>query len=153
MNGDEALLKALRMMWEQADPCPGDLAERALFRLALENLDVEVMAIQDALSGSGARSPEVVSTIIFESASLSLVISVSPVDRGHRRVDGWITPSAALTVRLHLAADDVREDTADQDGRFAFTSVPAGLVHFTVEPTPLATLALARTIITPAITI
>lgn len=152
MNGDGALLKALRTMWEQIDPCSADLAERSLFRLALENLDAEMMTLQGALSPSGARGPETVSTIIFESEKLSLVITVSAVDRGRRRVDGWITPSAALLVRLHLA-DGTREEAADADGRFAFVEVPVGMAYFTIEPTPQATLPLTRTIITPAINI
>lgn len=152
MNGDEALLKALRTMWEQIDPCSADLAERSLFKLALEDLDAEVMTLQGALSASGVRGPEVVSTIIFESERLSLVVTVSTIDRGRRRVDGWISPSAALLVRLHLD-DGMREEAADADGRFAFVEVPGGMAYFTIEPTPDAALSLARTIITPAITI
>jgi hypothetical protein len=75
---------------------------------------------------------------------------VSPLDRGHRRVDGWLTPSAALLVRLHVGGV-VREETADEDGRFAFGEVPAGLAHFTIEPACGATLSLARPMVTPAI--
>src|SRR4029453_18102606 len=72
MSHDEPLLDALRSMWEAADPSPPDLATRALFRLALEDLDVEMMALQAELSGAGARGPELASTIIFESQSLAL---------------------------------------------------------------------------------
>jgi hypothetical protein len=152
MSGEEQLLDTLGTMWETADPCPADLAERVLFRLALEDLDVEVMAAQAALAGAGARSPEVASTIIFESSTLALTVSVSGARPRRHRIDGWITPSAALTVRLH-SSDGVREDTADQDGRFAFSDVSGGLVHLTVEPTSGAALRLDRPVATPAFAI
>ena len=153
MTPDEPLLAAMRTMWETADPCPGDLTERVLFRLSLEQLDVEVMAIQTALSGAGARGTELTDTIIFESQSLALTISVSG-DRGRRRrrIDGWISPSAALRVHLH-GADGVLEETADEDGRFAFADVSGGLVHFTVEPTAGAAVHLDHPVATPAIAI
>jgi hypothetical protein len=149
MTADEHLLDALATMWEDADPCPADLADRALFRLELEHLDVEVMAAQIAMSGAGARGPEVASTIIFESPSLSLTVTVSSLARNRRRVDGWITPPAALPVRLH-GLEGVREEPADEHGRFAFTDVPSGLVHLTVEPCAGAALRLDRPVATPA---
>jgi len=152
MSHDEPLLDALRSMWDAADPSPPDLATRALFRLALEDLDVEVMALQAELSGAGARGPELASTIIFESQSLALTIMISAAGRSRRRLDGWITPSAALVVRLH-AAGGILEETADDDGRFAFADVAEGVVHLTVEPTGGAALHLARQVATPPITI
>jgi len=153
MSADEPLLAALRVMWEGTDPCPGDLAERVLFRLGLERLDIEVMAIQTALSGAGARGTELTDTIIFESHSLALTIAVSEVrGRQRRRIDGWISPSAAMRVHLH-GADGVLEETADEDGRFAFADVSGGLVHFTVEPTAGAAVQLNHPVATPAIAI
>jgi len=152
MNLDERLLDALGTMWSEADPCPADLADRALFRLELEHLDVEVMAAQIALSGAGARGPEVASTIIFESPSLSLTVMVTPATRNRRRVDGWITPPAALTVRLH-SPEGVREAPADEYGRFVFDDVPSGLVHLTVEPGAGAVPRLDRPVATPAFTV
>ncbi|MEV4515463.1 hypothetical protein AB0K00_41720 [Dactylosporangium sp. NPDC049525] len=153
MSADEVVLAAMRAMWEAADPCPVDLTERVLFRLSLERLDVEVMAIQTALSGAGARGTEMTNTIIFESQSLALTIAVSEARmRQRRRIDGWISPSAALRVQLH-GADGVLEETADEDGRFAFPDVSGGLVHFTVEPTAGAAVRLDHPVATPAIAI
>jgi hypothetical protein len=151
---DRHLLGELRTMWTDLDPCPPDLAERALFRLALEHLDVEIMALEPALSGAGARSAELASTVTFKSPALSVTITVSAAEGGRhaRRVDGWITPPADLTVLLHTV-DGVQESRADTDGRFAFAHVPSGLVHLRVEPTPGAAPVLARAVATPAIAI
>ena len=149
---DRALLADLRSMWEELDPCPADLAERAVFRLELENLDVEVMEIRQELTAAGARAAEIASTVIFETRNLSLTITVSSDGPRNRRIDGWLTPGCALVVRLH-SIDGTRAETADDVGRFAFTDVPGGLVHFTVDPTDGAAVRLDRPIATPAVTI
>ncbi|GAA3208016.1 hypothetical protein ACFO1B_18880 [Dactylosporangium siamense] len=153
MSPDEQLLAAMRTMWERTDPCPPDLAERVLFRLGLEQPDVELMVFQSALTGAGARTTEVTDTVIFESQRLALTITVSDGRlRQRRRVDGWISPSAALRVCLH-GAQGVLEETADEDGRFAFVDVAGGFVHFTVEPTAGAAVRLDHPVATPAISI
>jgi hypothetical protein len=153
MSPDEPLMAAMRTMWEHTDPCPPELADQVLFRLGLEQLDVEVMVFQSALTGAGARSTTMTDTIIFESQWLALTITVTDGRlRQRRRVDGWISPSAALRVRLH-GAESVLEETADEDGRFAFADVAGGFVHFTVEPTAGAAVRLDHPVATPAIAI
>ncbi|GGM73433.1 hypothetical protein ACFFX1_47380 [Dactylosporangium sucinum] len=145
---EQLLMDRLRGMWQRLDPVPGDLAERVLFRLALEDLDVEIMAPQRMPVGSGARGPERASTISFTSSELTVMVTVS-ADGRHRRLDGWLTPAAALRVQLHTR-DVVHEANADKDGRFAFGRIPEGLVHLVVEP---AAARLDRPVITPAFTL
>ncbi|MET7403728.1 hypothetical protein ABZS66_60690 [Dactylosporangium sp. NPDC005572] len=148
---EQLLMDRLRGMWQRLDPIPGDLAERVLFRLALEDLDVEVMALQRMPAGAGARgtgAAERASTISFTSSELTVMVTVS-ADGRHRRLDGWLTPAAALRVQLHTR-DVVHEADADDDGRFAFGRIPEGLVHLVVEP---AATRLGRPVITPAFTL
>jgi hypothetical protein len=144
------LMRQLREMWEAADPAPADLAERMIFTLQLENLEFELLRLHDVLEPVGARGHETARTVTFGSDSLTVMVSMSGSGRPPHRVDGWIAPAAALRVELRTARG-TRETTADVDGRFAFTEVPAGLIQLVLHPTPGADLTLARPVVTPAI--
>jgi hypothetical protein len=146
---DQALLAALRRMWEVADPPPADLATRTLFLLELDNLEVELMSLRQELSAAGARNAETASTITFASESLTVMLTVSPSGPQRHRLDGWLAPGAALRLELRTAAG-VREDLADSDGRFVFTDVPPGLVQLVIHPTEGAAVRLVRSVVTPA---
>jgi hypothetical protein len=143
------LMRQLREMWEAADPAPADLAERMIFTLQLENLEFELLRLHDVLEPVGARGHETARTVTFGSDSLTVMVSMSGSGRPPHRVDGWIA-AAALRVELRTARG-TRETTADVDGRFAFTEVPAGLIQLVLHPTPGADLTLARPVVTPAI--
>jgi hypothetical protein len=144
---DSALLAALRRMWERQDPVPGDLADRVLFALSLENLEVEVMQLREELM-AGARGEERARTVTFTSASLSVMITISAA--ADVRLDGWITSGGGLRVDL-LAEGQDRSTTADDDGRFVFDGIASGLAQLVFQPTAGAQTKLARPVVTPAI--
>jgi len=144
------LMRELREMWEAADPAPVDLAERMIFTLQLENLEFELLRLHDVLEPVGARGHETARTVTFGSDSLTVMVSMSGSGRPPHRVDGWIAPAAALRVELRTARG-TRETTADVDGRFAFTEVPAGLIRLVLYPTAGAGVTLARPVVTPAV--
>jgi hypothetical protein len=157
---ERALLADLRVMWEELDPAPPDLASRALFRLEVESvfdtgdLDAELMSLEGPLALAGARGAETASSITFSSTSLTVMITVSPAlspaTAERLRLDGWIAPSAALRMELRTTAG-VAEACADDDGRFVFPDVPAGLVQLTIHPTDGAAINLAGPVRTPAV--
>jgi hypothetical protein len=157
---DRTLLADLRAMWEEIDPAPPDLATRALFRLEVEavlaadTLEAELMRLEEPLSLAGVRSTETASetasSITFSSTSLTVMVTVSPATAQRRRLDGWIAPSAALRIELRTTVG-VEETRADDDGRFVFAEVPAGLVQLTIHPTEGAAVHLARPVRAPAV--
>jgi hypothetical protein len=160
MREDEALLTQLRQVWNAADPVPGDLVERVLFTLQLEDLEVELMRLHEATEPVGARGaepvgqrgPETASTVTFSSETLTVMLTVSGDGAGLRRLDGWIAPAAALRVDLRRG-DGAQHTVADSDGRFSFDDVPAGLVQLRIQPTAGAAVSLARPVATPAVQI
>jgi hypothetical protein len=150
MTDDQALLLRLRGAWAQADPAPADLAERVLFTLQLENLEFELLRLQDVLEPVGARGHETARTVTFGSDSLTVMVTMSGPGQPPRRVDGWIAPAAALRVELRTTRG-TQETTADDDGRFAFTEVPAGMIQLVLHPTTGADISLVRPVVTPAV--
>jgi hypothetical protein len=161
MISDQELLAGLRDMWEATDPMPGDLVERVHFTLQLEDLEVELMRLHEAIEPVGARGgeptgtrggTETASTVTFSSETLTVMLTISGDGAALRRIDGWIAPAAAL--RVELRRDEGTAHTmADDDGRFSFDDVPAGLVQLLIEPTDGATVTLARPVVTPAVQI
>jgi hypothetical protein len=153
---ERALLGDLRAMWEELDPAPPDLASRALFRLEVESvfdaddLDAELMSLEGPLALAGARGAETASSITFSATSLTVMLTVSPATPRRLRLDGWIAPSAALRMELRTTAG-VEEARADDDGRFVFPDVPAGLVQLTIHPTDGAAIHLTGPVRTPAV--
>ena len=135
MSGDADLARQLRAMWERADPAPADLADRVLFTLGLQDVEFELMLLADAAVPADVR--------------LTVVV-VLPGDRAARRLDGWLSPRAALLVELRTRTRSWHT-TADDDGRFAFDDLPSGLGQLVVRPTPGAAVELAVTLITPSI--
>jgi hypothetical protein len=152
MNGDGVLLNQLRELWERSDPVPGDLVDRVLFTLDLEDLEFELMRLGEAAEPVGARSAETATTVTFSSESLTVMVTVSVTGETLRRLDGWIAPGAALRVELRTVRGP-RHSLADEDGRFSFDDVPAGLVQLSIQPSVDGAATLRRAVVTPAVQI
>lgn len=135
--GDRALLADLRVMWEQADPMPEDLPDRVLFALDVEPLDMDfellqlVTAAEEDLSVRSAMTD--VNTITFSGPSVTVMIRVSETGSGRRRIDGWLAPTAPLTVTIHQAKGSV-EAKVDDRGRFVVSDLPAGMTRLVLTP-------------------
>lgn len=146
---DLALLASLRTLYDEHDPVPPGLVERIEFRLTLDALEAEVATLtQLDLAGAGARAtPEAVQAVTFTSDSLTTMVTITPLEPGSVRVDGWATPGAG--VRVELRRDDGRTETvADEDGRFVFERVPAGMARFALH---LPAASGGATVLTPAL--
>jgi hypothetical protein len=131
---DLSLLADLARLTEALDPVPDGLAERSLFAITLASLEAEVMELEyvrvPEASVRGDAPPVEARTITFTSESVTVMISLSPVDGGRVRIDGWAAPATSLRVELHRPGS-VTETTSDDDGRFVFEAVdrgPASLV-------------------------
>jgi hypothetical protein len=152
MSDDDGSLEArLRTMWESVDPAPADLAERALFLLELADLEVELLRMQE-VEPAGARGEETARTVTFESEHVAVMVTLSGPPGGERRLDGWITPPAALDVEARTLGGSART-AADANGRFAFPALRSALVQLVLHPTAGAAVALSRPVVTPALQI
>jgi hypothetical protein len=153
---DAAILGHLAQVCARLDPPPADLDERVRFAIAVENIDIEVARLaEEMLVGSGARAAERARTITFESASLTIMVTITDSAAGNVRLDGWLAPGGPLRVELRLrvaggssgtggGAVGARDGgatggeslsvTADDVGRFVFDGVRPGLAQLLVHP-------------------
>jgi hypothetical protein len=148
-DGDLAVLRRLRDLYQQADPMPPGLPERIRFAVALRDLEVEVarLAAEEDSAAVAARGLEQSRTITFDSDSLTIMIRVSPDRDGTARVDGWLAPPQRRDIEMKTAPGSLSA-VSDEEGRFAFARVPHGTCQLVVgpaEPGP------GRSVVTPAL--
>ena len=69
----------------------------------------------------------------FRHGSRSIMVRVSDLGGGRRRIDGWIAPASPLLVRLEQDDDDFTT-AASAEGRFDFADIPAGRTRMWFQP-------------------
>jgi hypothetical protein len=149
---DADWLETLRLMWTERDPMPDDLADRVSVALAVADLDAELLElVEGALTGAGARGEDRTRTVTFSNETVSVMVTIDH-GAGGARLDGWVTEGGGLRVELRTGPTS-RDTVADEDGRFAFDGVPAGLVRLVLHPTDGAALRLGRPVTTPGVEI
>jgi hypothetical protein len=131
---DVRVLDQLAHLYDTLDPVPAGLVERIAFGITLDALHAEIADLQRTGDLAGVRSGEATEaqTVTFTSASLSLMITVSPLSAELARIDGWVAPGDGASVELRTATERM-ERTADADGRFVFENAPRGLGQFVVR--------------------
>lgn len=148
---DEHALALIRAHLELTDPVPVDLAERVKFAMTVASLEAEIAHFMNDTAMAGAtRTTEYdrATTVTFESAGLSIMVTLEPIGNDLNRVRGWVTaPGADVELRERSRT---QEATSDDEGRFVFERVEHGTVHLVIrrndEPG-------ARPVITPGIEI
>jgi hypothetical protein len=132
---DFAILGRIRAYHDEHDPVPEGLVDRIQFDLTLDALEAEVATLTRLdLSTAGARglATEDVRTVTFTSQTLTTMVTLTPQPDDTVRVDGWATPGAGIRVEVLLSSGP-RETHADEDGRFVFDGLPAGLAKFALH--------------------
>ena len=136
---DIANLGHVRDLFGHADPVPSDLAERVKFAITVHALHAEVAELMDSalLTTRGAEAivePTPTESVTFTAASLSLMVSVGPMDSDELedrvRVDGWVTAPGARVEAV--TAEGSSSVISDANGRFVLDDLPHGPVHFVV---------------------
>lgn len=132
---DDLVMNRIAALYQVIDPVPVDLTERLQFAITLEALNVELAELQRLPEPTAARSDNQsseVKTLTFTSDSLTTMVALSPDGPDRVRIDGWVAPSAGVSVELRqgLLCWHV---TADSDGRFVFADVAHGLTRFVVR--------------------
>jgi len=147
---DLEILDGIRDLFEHADPMPPDLPERIRFSLAMRGLEAEVARLtaadQDDLVA--ARGAEHSRTITFDSESLTIMIRIDSNDDGTVRIDGWLAPPQRREIEMQTATDPCRVSSDDQ-GRFAFISVPRGTARLVVNEAERGNGGSVRPVVTP----
>lgn len=125
-------LAQLAQMWEVRDPMPGDLPDRVLVALALDDLDAEyemLHLVERSKELAGTRSVAETVTITFAAGDFTVMLHVSPTAPDHCRVDGWVAPAQPMQVKV-VQPSSTRTVQVDPTGRFSVTELPVGLTRF-----------------------
>jgi hypothetical protein len=148
---DLRLLDEIRDMFQAVDPMPADLPERIRFSLALRDLEIEVARLADEdLSVLAARGEERSRTITFDSDSLTIMIRIDANRDGTARVDGWLAPPQSREIEIKIVGESLSV-SSDEQGRFAFASVPRGTAQLVVRPAQAGASRAGRSVVTPAL--
>jgi hypothetical protein len=149
---DLELLDGIREVFEASDPMPVDLPERIRLRLALRGLEIEVarLVAEDNQPSLAARGAELSRTITFDSDSLTIMIRIDPNLDGTARVDGWLAPPQRREIEMKTTADSLSV-ASDEQGRFAFASVPRGMAQLVVRSAESEQSGTGRSVVTPAL--
>lgn len=132
MTERDTTFDELAAMWERRDPMPPGLVDKVLVALATENLDAEyelLHLVERSRELAGTRGAGEAITIAFSGGAFSLLLRVSAVTDALCRVDGWVTPPQAMTVKVSQQSRSVQA-VVDALGRFEIPSLPTGLTRF-----------------------
>lgn len=151
-DADFALLDGIRKMFEATDPMPADLPERVRFFLALRDLEIEVarLAANEDQPAAAFRGEEQSRTITFDSDSLTIMIRIDANQDGTVRIDGWLAPAQHREIEMKTGADSLSA-TSDEQGRFAFATVPRGTAQLVVRSAEPGPGGAGRSVVTPAL--
>lgn len=133
---DEDLFAHLRRLWRRRDPMPRDLVDNILVALATHDLGIEyamLTVLESSDPRAGVRGTSDVQVLEFGHGSQSIMLRLSDLGGGRRRIDGWIAPASPLLVRLEQDDDDFTT-AASAEGRFDFADVPAGRARMWLQP-------------------
>ncbi len=150
-DADLEILAEIRDMFQAADPMPPDLPERIRFSLALRDLEIEVARlVEEDREVLAVRGPEQSRTVTFDSDSLTVMIRIDQNRDGTARVDGWLAPPQRREIEMKTAADTLSVPS-DEQGRFAFASVPRGTAQLVIRPAEQEASGSGRSVVTPAL--
>lgn len=142
----EDLLRVVRRVWEDRDPVPDGLVAQmqAAVAMATSDLDVELMALVESSTELAGARGSAAYTLRFVHGETDLLLRVA-VDGDRSRVDGWIVPPVAMTVRAIQADGEPRPHHAavSETGRFELTGLPLGLFRLRLEPHDVTSTAFA----------
>jgi hypothetical protein len=149
---DLEILAEIRDMFQAADPMPSDLPERIRFSLALRDLEIEVarLVAEEDQRVLAVRGPEQSRTITFDSDSLTIMIRIDQNRDGTARVDGWLAPPLRREIELKTAGGSLSA-ASDEQGRFAFASVPQGTAQLVARPAGPEATGSGRSVVTPTL--
>lgn len=140
-SADDELLDAVARVWEKVDPAPDDLADGVLARLAVQDLEYELLTLvegDEALAGVRSatmlRAPDETGTWSLEYLGPGFRVQLRISRRNRQaRLDGWVSPPQPMVVMLSsvLRKGTVLEAQVSDSGRFEFPVAPSGACRMT----------------------
>jgi hypothetical protein len=137
----EALLGVVRQAWTTLDPVPDDLVAKMQAVVASEtmtDLDYELLVLVERsreLAGTRGGSAY---TLQFAHGDVALLVRAAGAEEGAAtgRLDGWLAPAVAMTVRASRVGGEGGDwdVEADHRGRFEFKNLPSGLFRLWLTP-------------------
>lgn len=127
-GSDGGLLAELRVMWQDRDPMPAGLVAAVLTSIAALDLDEEyelLVLVEATQRLAGVRGAAEARTFTFSSEQVTVMLRVSDLADGRRRLDGWISPPAVLDIQVSCAGSQWHT-TSTGNGRFELADIPAG---------------------------
>ncbi|ONI79946.1 hypothetical protein ALI144C_24825 [Actinosynnema sp. ALI-1.44] len=115
----QAVLDRLRVLCDEIDPVPDDLADTVGFALDHTNPGDEILRLVARHADDRSR------VRVFDGPGRTVLIAVTESGAVTVRVDGWVVPAGACRVRLCTAAG-VLEVSANASGRFTYDFVRRG---------------------------
>ena len=147
---DRAVLDSLAEVFRAADPVPAGLTDDIKFALTVQALHAEVAELQRLGAESALARSEYThtQTLTFSAETLSVMVTLSPINADEVRVDGWVTGhDSAVVIELRAPGGTITAEV-DEDGRFTIDPAPRGLVRFVFLPE-----GELRPVITPSVEI
>jgi hypothetical protein len=131
---DLHVLDQVAQLYDVLDPVPAGLVDRIQFGVTLDALHAEIAQLQRSGELAGVRGGGVgeAQTVTFTSASLTTMVTITPIVADRVRIDGWAAPGAGVLVELRQIGGTLRTQ-ADSDGRFVFEDVARGLGQFVLR--------------------
>jgi hypothetical protein len=133
---DERILAGIADVLRAADPVPAGLADDIKFALTVQALHAEVAELQRVGAETALARSEYThtQTLTFSAETLSVMVTMSPIDADEVRVDGWVTGhDSPVRVEIRTATRTIGAEV-DDDGRFTIDPAPRGLVRFVFLP-------------------
>lgn len=133
---DATILGTVAEVFRAADPVPAGLVEDIKFALTVQALHAEVADLQRVGAESALARSEYTQTqtLTFSAETLSVMVTMSPIDADEVRVDGWVTGhDSSVRVELRVGTRTVSAEV-DDDGRFILDPAPRGLARFVFLP-------------------
>lgn len=126
-GSDDALLAELRLLWQEIDPVPAELADEVVAALAIEEFarEWDLLALVTGTELAAVRGDADTLTLQFSDGATSVMVYVAGAAGGPKRVDGWVD-GQAIVIELRQDAQEWTT-TPNETGRFAFDRIPAGL--------------------------
>lgn len=131
---DAAIMAGVRQYWDTVDPLPKWVLDQVEFAVDLDVIDIELARLVETHQLAGTRTDEQTRMITFQSARLSIMVTVGLDREGNIRIDGWLAPAATHRIELRTAAGSTHTDS-DDNGRFSFATVPVGVAQLVVQLT------------------
>lgn len=131
---DDLLLDAIRRLYTTTDPVPPHLADLSRFAMDPHPADADLLRPRESppLPAAAVRGPGDLRTLTFETPTLTIVLTIAPLDATTARLDGWIAPATPCHLTLRTPTETLTT-TADPHGRFLFEHTPRGPAQLTVH--------------------